>query len=380
VKNRVKVMVLDGDYGHSVAVHAELKKHLEVTTISVASSRTAPGHRSRYTDVRLLSCRPDEPAFGENLLSLVASAEPDLVVPVGYASSAHTVSVMDRLAPLTHALVPSASAFMTASSKPLTYEAARRVGIRVPEERQLGANGGVGERAPEDYPVFAKARLERGGVSTALIRSEKEFEQFDPESLGGDVMFQEYIDGSVFTYGHNGFYEHGHPVMTFQHEEVRSVPRRGGSGTRVRLADLPELARMADRLLLELDWSGIAQVEFKIAANGEFVLMEVNPKVWASYALARWSGHPIIATATCRALGIDLTHPARTRSAGASMVFPIREFAYVRKHRGTDGESLAASALAMLWPPARIDVELLDVCARWPRSSRRSGIEGTWGG
>lgn len=367
MRNRPRIMVLDGDYTHTLAVQAELKQHLNAEIISVASSPRSPGHLSRHTDVRVVAPPSSSDAFGEALLEIAAAHQPDLIVPVGFSATSVVISREAELRPFSRVLAPEPKLFAIAASKTRTYHAAEAAGVRAPLEYGTDQVELSKSLARDTFPIFAKARFERGGVSTALVRSVEELERFDAGPLGGDVIFQEYINGNSFTYAHCGYFVKGEAVVSMEHIEQRSVPRRGGSGTRVQAAAIPELAEQATKLLTHLSWTGIAQVEFKVAATGEFILMEINPKLWASYALASRSGHAIAAAAAAQELDINLPESAPPR-VGMSMVFPIREFLHVAAHFSE--ENVIASAAAMLWPPARADFDVADVRAHLPRRQR----------
>lgn len=363
MNSNLRVMVLDGDYPHTLPVQSELKKYLGATIYSVSSNRRSPGYLSRTTDVRLLGPRSISPDFPDALTRLVEEYRPDIVVPIGYAASASTLDSLGSFPENVKSLVADRTSFEIAASKTSTYEVAEGVCVRAPREIPTIQGGKPSDASP--FPMFAKARIERGGVSTALISSLEELNSFDPEELGGDVLYQEVIDGNSFTYAHNGYYENGKLVTGFQHVEHRSVPRRGGSGTRLQTIDEPLLQEKANALLSKINWNGIAQVEFKISRTGEFVLMEINPKVWASYSLATRSGNPIMATAVSRILNTPFITELPEPKVGLSMIFPFRELAHAVKFRRS--ESVAESVRSLIWPPASLDFELLDLHAVWPR-------------
>lgn len=368
LKDALHAMVLDGEYTHSLAIQAELRNLLGARVSSVASSPRAPGHLSRHTDNRLTTPHSDNPHYAEALLDLIVRHTPDVVVPVGFPSFSTMVSLADALPSFVHALVPGTDVFHLAANKTCTYEAAVSAGVRAPSEYPIVLESGDSIPPESEFPIFAKARRERGGVSTALIGSPAELMDFDVSHLGGDVIFQEFISGDQSTYAQCGYYADGKPVVTFQHQELRSAPRRGGSGTRVKAVENRSVAEAADRLLRELKWDGIAQVEFKRNRKGEYVIMEINPKFWASYALAARSGYPIAATAVAHRLGLSVPDSRPCPGHGLSMVFPLRELKYVAKNLRT--ERILESVAAMVWPPAIPDVELLDLRAHIPRRSR----------
>jgi predicted ATP-grasp superfamily ATP-dependent carboligase len=71
------------------------------------------------------------------------------------------------------------------------------------------------------------------------------------------------------------------------HRRVREYPVTGGPSTTAESVRDPELEALGLRLLETLNWHGAAMVEFKKdSRDGEFTLLEVNPKFWGSLGLA----------------------------------------------------------------------------------------------
>src|SRR6185312_9651469 len=75
------------------------------------------------------------------------------------------------------------------------------------------------------------------------------------------------------------------------HERIHALPVTGGASTYRRSIEPPEaLLRATDTLLSHLRWHGVAMVEFKVAPDGDFRLMEINPRLWGSLPLAVAAG------------------------------------------------------------------------------------------
>lgn len=362
----MRALILDGHYPHSLPIARELVRVLDAQIAGVAPNFSSYLHRSRFVSHRYTAPLPSDSRFIERLIDIINTIRPDVVVPVGYDSHKSIIQNFSRLPNGVKLLVPDDHSFRVAEDKQRTYELAQSVGIRYPRSSQF-----TSPQSSEDfqYPVFAKSRLERGGVSTALIHDSNQFRAFNWSELGADVLIQEFIDGDPYTYAHCGFYSNGDPVSTFQHVETRSVPRRGGSGTRLKVYEDAELQHMADTLLKALSWTGIVQVEFKKNSNGQYVLMEINPKFWASYALSSKAGANIGASAVSSLISGKPKSLAESAPKNLEMVFPIREALHVFASRELSG--LRSSIGSMLWPPARPDFELMDPFAipPLPRSS-----------
>lgn len=103
------------------------------------------------------------------------------------------------------------------------------------------------------------------------------------------VLVQDYVPG--FGVGVEALFEHGEPRWLFAHRRVHEWPVTGGASTyRRAIAVPPVLRRAALDLLGALDWHGVAMVEFKLADDGAYNLMEINPRLWGSVPLAIAAG------------------------------------------------------------------------------------------
>src|SRR5690606_16205653 len=99
------------------------------------------------------------------------------------------------------------------------------------------------------------------------------------------IQEQEYASGVGV--GVECLYAHGRMVWCFMHERIHELPLTGGGSTyRRSLAPMAEAIAAAKRLLDALEWHGVAMVEFKRDAHGRVCLMEINPRLWGSLALA----------------------------------------------------------------------------------------------
>ncbi len=366
----MKILLLDGQYSHSLSIAAELSRDLGAEIYGVASSSRSHLHRSRFIHKAVFAPLSTNCHYRERILEIIQDIRPDVIMPIGYYSFANLMDVRDRLPEGSVLASPSGEAFAVAEDKSLTYGLAKSLGVIYP--RQLSILEGAATEVVEGslrFPVFVKARVERGGQSTALVRNMDELLSLDLDTFGGSVILQEYIAAEPFTYAHAGLFAHGEPVVTFQHKELRSVPRRGGSGTRLRTFDDPDLAETAELLLKRLRWDGVAQVEFKKNDSGEYVLMEINPKFWASYALASKAGARIASSTAMYFCGGDVESCRDYRRRDMNMVFPVREAMHFLGG-GDERSSAIDSMSAMLWPPARWDIVWRDLYANVPLPAR----------
>lgn len=373
---RPRILLLDGDYSHTLPVAAELAEDLRAIVIGVGTRRDTGLLRSKYCSRAEVAPPASSPDFPEAIRRLAEKHQPDLVLGIGYRSIQVLDALRQALPSRVHLCLPPSQSLYVALDKRKTLAAARKLEIPVPADytslvRHAAEHGREGQSLRHlPFPVFLKAALEAGHNISARVDSASDFwpiyARLRQEAEGGEVLVQECIEANLHTLGCGLLFINGEVVLSFAHHELRSVPRRGGSGTRVRQMHDPQLEEMSIALLRSLDWNGVALVEYKRRADGSPVLMEINPKFWASYALASRCGYHFASTLASKVLGVPLVRPVATKSSG-EMVFPMRELAYSVKNRHQ--ESFLRSARAMLWPVASWDVDLTDLPAWVPLRS-----------
>jgi predicted ATP-grasp superfamily ATP-dependent carboligase len=162
-------------------------------------------------------------------------------------------------------------AMQIAGHKRKTMEVAKQVGLHVPKTYS----------APEEvesFPVVVKPSLGSGTV---------QFVNSMPELMAAyeaDCVIQDYIAGQGF--GFSALLRHGELRACCMHRRVREFPITGGASTAAVTVLKPELRRAGMRILQELKWHGVAMVEFKKdERDGQYKLLEINPKFWGSLDL-----------------------------------------------------------------------------------------------
>ena len=97
-----------------------------------------------------------------------------------------------------------------------------------------------------------------------------------------DPIVQEYVPADE-EYMVGALYDKGEPLIVFQHRQVRGTRYTGSGGAYRESVAIPELETVATDLLDELEWHGLACLEYlRDQRSGEFVLAEINPRMWQS--------------------------------------------------------------------------------------------------
>jgi len=361
-------MLLDGDYDHTLRIAEELRKCLDIKLIGIGSRPTSGLLRSDYTCVKDVASEVDIGDYASELLGLIHKHCPDFVLPVG-ARSVIALDLIRSEIPETMSLLPASDALHTCLDKASVLRVAKQIGIGTPADYTEYIDSVSRKERTEkalwdlEFPVFLKTSYEGGPKIRERIDRHDEFwptyDRLKQKTADGMLLVQEYVGGDPATYGYGFLFLGGEPVLAFGQQELRSIPRSGGSGTRVRALQNHELKLASEQLLSEIGYEGIALVEYKKRSDGSFALMEVNPKFWASYSLASKCNHHFAA----KLVGTLLDIPFKTyeRRERGEMVFPLREATYCARHWGRDGESFAKSAIAMLLPPAQWDMNLKEL-------------------
>lgn len=191
-------------------------------------------------------------------------------------------------------------------NKEQTYAAAGRVGVRVPRTEQVASMSDVlALGATLRFPVVLKwanpndvvSILGKAGLAldkTCYCYSAAElFAYLRPyEQVGLYPLIQEYCGG--YGLGQFVLMHKGEAHYAFQHRRVHEWPPEGGFSSlceSVSLASHKGLMAQSIALLRELEWEGIAMVEYRHdPSTGESALMEINGRFWGSLPLAYHAG------------------------------------------------------------------------------------------
>lgn len=367
--NRHSVMVLGYHHVHALQILAELSRDLDVIVIAVSKGPNQPVVQSKYCDIPIVIESEIEEEFRSKLRQEIRQLKPDVVIPVGYESVLDLDAIRADICEYTEYCLPSTESLHTALDKSKTAEVAQSLGIEVPREflqfRRRELDEARNEVEDLSFPVFLKAKQESGRNILARVESSNDFESTAEDLLsldqfeGEEILVQEYVPGDGHTYGCGFLFDDGEPVVRFGQKELRSIPREGGTGTRVSIYRDDQLEEQSIRLLKALEWDGIALVEYRKRPDGTYSLMEINPKIWASYSLASRNGYRFSSELVSTVLDID--RRVTPQNQEGQMVFPLREVYYTLKH--SDEESILNAARSLLFPPAPMDILIRDLRA-----------------
>ena len=129
---------------------------------------------------------------------------------------------------------------------------------------------------PDELGI-ALARVEQAGLEASIV-------EYVPGDDDQCVCFATYMGAD------------GTALGAFCYRRLRQVPKRFGTASAARPADIPEIHEPSIELLRELEWRGPAVIEYKRdERNGNYRFLEVNGRNCASNGMVAAAGfnHPL---------------------------------------------------------------------------------------
>ncbi len=288
----MNILVTDASYKHSLGIVRSLGLN-EHNVFLVASSKNDLCLSSKYSSGYIVQM---EYSFDE-LIRFIKKNKIELIIPVSAKSVTYFVKNKYHLPNDIKTLLPQIKALEITNSKKKTYELANSIGIKTPKTyypKELKEIELISKEL--NFPVVIKWLYEVGGNIVEYAFNYKELlekykliclkHNFDEKT--GLPMIQEFIDGVGV--GFFALYKDGQLISYYQHKRLREKPITGGSSVAAISIFDENLYLKGKQILDELNWNGVAMVEFKRDKNGQLTLIEINGKFWGSHDLGLASG------------------------------------------------------------------------------------------
>lgn len=349
----MRALVLDGDSRAALAIARSLGvRGVEVSVAAECQPSLASSSRWCSTSLRY-PCPRTSPKWFVNWLVFTLNNSPETLL---YSCSDTTTSILGSfradLPSSARILLPPQASLEIALDKSRTLDLARSLAVPVPRSVEIRRGEAIdGDSVPFGYPVAIKARRsdQPYRIATVYARDPAELRSAATESLRDcdSLLAQELIPGegtAVFA-----LFNCGEPVATFAHRRIHEKPPWGGVS--VLSAGIEPPADMFEhslRLLRELQWHGVAMVEFKRDSAGTPVLMEINPRYWGSLELAIRCRADFPHLAYRLAMGERPDPPSVNAGANRWMLGELDSLVAVLRH-GMPGRSRAGELLRRVW-------------------------------
>ena len=294
----MKALVVDVGWVNGLAAIRSLGR-AGIPVLALDHRSSPLGFRSRYAKGIVV---PDPAEDEDAFIDAVAATEaPGVVFPTHDPPLNALARNRDRLAGFLFPF-PSWEVLESIQDKRHQLETAIAAGVAVPETRYPGSAAEARAAADElGYPVLVKPRHPDGfkrrfGKQAFRCQTAEEVERAYADAEPFGPMVQDLIPGGDDELYSLGSYlrEDGEPLGLFSGRKLIQIPPEIGTCRIGQAVWVQEVVDAGLRLLRELRFHGISQVEFKHdPRDGGYKLMEVNARLWQWHGLAS-------------ALGVDL--------------------------------------------------------------------------
>jgi len=243
---------------------------------------------------------PDPSSDGEGFVRELAAAAAQLSAAAVLPSvEAHLLALAGREADFAGIAfgTPSRESVERATDKDLLPELATTVGLQTPPTKRV-VRGDSEAVNTFGFPAILKPLRSRtrnadGTVSAysapRYVSTRQEAEEALEDLHTREGLIQPYITGSLCSV--SGVSWEGELVCALHQRSLRIWPMRVGvSSYAISIPQNAELERGVGRLLRKLGWSGVFQVQFICSPKGEHYLIDLNPRIYGSIALAIAAG------------------------------------------------------------------------------------------
>ena len=218
------------------------------------------------------------------------------IIPVTDTTSSFLSFYKDKLN--IKILTPKFSIFYKAINKWETLKLAKKLNISIPKTIEFKNTNEIRDKIRLKnfkFPLILKPKI-RGDklFGTKLIFKHKDLEYYGkcfnkvgkklPFYNYNEPLIQEFIKGRIYdccTLSYKGNVKSW--LTQVRHRNTESF---GGAGVVNITTETEEIINLSKKLLNFLNWTGPAQVEWIRDKNGNFKLMEINPRFWGTLQLS----------------------------------------------------------------------------------------------
>ena len=299
MSNKLRILVTDGNYKHSLGIVRSLgMQGYEVYVLN--NSKTCIAGLSSYCEKTLVTCdwnnQSNEQQYISQVKKYCIEYGISLIIPVGFKNCTLMAKYKEELLEVTHLVITDYEKMDFALDKSKVLTLAKEQGVGVPltfYPKSLSELSLISDKLA--YPCVIKSRFEHGANVVTYPQNAEQLETmyseivkkhgFDDENL---PMVQEYLTGDGYAFF--ALYIEGQCKQIFMHHRLREFPVTGGASVKAEAFYDVKLLISGKKLLDALEWHGVAMVEFKKDSSGNYKLMEINPKYWGSTDLALAAG------------------------------------------------------------------------------------------
>lgn len=289
--NKKKCIITFGRSWHALAATRCLGRN-GVQVITGDTSKLVAARFSKYSIDHFVypNHMEDPDGFIEAVNRIAAKhTGPDIdlaFLPI-HTESLTAIYYQDKLNSFIHTALPNKKAIHITCNK-------RRLAIycqehNIPSPRTLHPRSTEELKKQLDdisYPAFVKPAQGIAGIGITKVSSDEQaLNAFNRLMSNVDVgssdelpIVQEGVAGEE--YCATFLFDHGRLITSMVYHNIKEFPENKGMGFIRETVDKPNIIDAGARLLSQLDWHGVAEIDFRLSDNGAPWLIEVNPRFW----------------------------------------------------------------------------------------------------
>lgn len=259
------------------------KKGVEV--VGCSSAKQNSGFSSRYCQKKYVYQSPLESVSGYlvDLKKIIGQEQPDVFLPVNEETLLPVLSQREEFEKLLKLPLLANEILEKVWDKEKLTQLVETRGIPCPKALDMTKTF--------TEPMIARPRKSRVIKNDKIIDLPLKFFLPSQAIIGSDkeeYFFQEYFAGQGF--GFCALFDQGKCLAFFMLKRLHEIPFWGGPSSLRESVFEEKLKEYGLRILENLNWHGVAMVEFRQGKDGIFRFIEINPRFWGSLDLAMGAG------------------------------------------------------------------------------------------
>jgi predicted ATP-grasp superfamily ATP-dependent carboligase len=259
-----------------------------IDVITSDSTKGAQSFFSKYCKSHFLypSYKSKPELFINFMRRRIQKDDIDVFMPMGEETFLIS-KYIEKFNNLTKVPIPDYDTILKANNKGFLLNLADEIGIKTPQTHIINDISDLKNISKSiEFPAVIKPTIGSGAQGIRYIYSIDQLlseyknimEKFGFSEL---PLIQEFIPGKG--YGVAMIFNKGDPRAVCAYKNIRVYPITGGPSTARISIKHTKMEKYAEKLLKELNYHGVAEVEFILdEITKEPVLMEVNPRFWGS--------------------------------------------------------------------------------------------------
>ncbi len=259
-------------------------------------------HRRLQSVIRHTDPKLDEAGFVEDIVRHCREQSIDAVIASGTSitnSLSKCKQQIEQQAGV-RVLVEDYAKLIRLTDKWNAYEIALAVGVKAPRTVLLdGTDDSEKELSELRYPVVLKPRMSFAAIGVEFFDTQAELSSYlaalsaaDDSAVDSTLIVQEMIEGELCDV--TACAQNGRAVSLLSQRRLKTLYDFGGGGIVNITTDEPVPREYAKAIMAHVGWNGACEFDFIADQQGDYHMLECNPKIWGTTHLTVSAGMNVV--------------------------------------------------------------------------------------